>query len=68
MTPQSVQISNPKDESLPHVNKQVTLHVQNHMYFPILSLALYPLQTAKFKKVIGKNRGWEVGHLLEFSR
>lgn len=61
MTPQSVQISNPKDERLPVVNKQVTFHVQTQMYFPVLSFALLPLQIAKFRKVIGKSREWGGG-------
>lgn len=48
VTPQSVQISNPKDERLPVVNKQVTFSIQNKVYFPVSSFALLSLQVAEF--------------------
>lgn len=52
----TMQILNPEYERLPVVNKQVTFRVQNQTCFPVLGFTLLLLRTAKFKKVIGKNR------------
>lgn len=48
VTPQSVQILNPKDERLPDVNKQVTFHFQSQIHFSVLRFALLSLQIFKF--------------------